>query len=240
MLGLREGYLQELNAQSRYHACHERGWTDTYLVSLAGQPVGYGSVKGLKELKDRDTIFEWYVTPAYREHTSRCFKEFVKVSGALYIEGQTNDPLLAPLMAEWAEHVESEVVLFADGEATRLVIPGAVVRLKRESDKIFPHHVEPEGEYVLERQGVIVATGGFFRHYNPPFADLYMEVKPEERRKGYGSFLLQEIQHACRQAGRVPAARCHATNAASHAALRKAGMTVCGRMGLGRLKVAVD
>ena len=33
-----------------------------------------------------------------------------------------------------------------------------------------------EGDWVLVREGEVVATGGFLTHYNEPFADLYMAV----------------------------------------------------------------
>ena len=54
---LRALYLQETNFQIRYDACHERGWTDSYLLMMDNLNVGYGSVKG-REIKDRDTVFE--------------------------------------------------------------------------------------------------------------------------------------------------------------------------------------
>jgi RimJ/RimL family protein N-acetyltransferase len=92
------------------------------------------------------------------------------------------------------------------------------------------------GDYVLEVQGEIVATGGFMTHYNPPFGDLYMEVRPDCRGRGYASFILQEIKKACYAAGRVPAARCPIGNKASRAALLKAGMKVCGFMLLGHVR----
>jgi hypothetical protein len=34
--------------------------------------------------------------------------------------------------------------------------------------------VEPVGEWLIEDEGFIVATGGIAQHYNPPYGDLYM------------------------------------------------------------------
>jgi GNAT superfamily N-acetyltransferase len=59
---------------------------------------------------------------------------------------------------------------------------------------LFDHKAEPVGDYVLELDNEIVATGGFLLHYNMPFADLYMEVREDHRKKGFGSFLIQEIK----------------------------------------------
>jgi GNAT superfamily N-acetyltransferase len=78
--------------------------------------------------------------------------------------------------------------------------------------------------------GEVVATGGFLLHYNPSFADLYMEVRSDARRRGYGSFLIQEIVAECYLAGRVPAARTGIDNIASQRTLLKGGLRECGRM----------
>jgi GNAT superfamily N-acetyltransferase len=109
------------------------------------------------------------------------------------------------------------------------------VRPRRDDDRIFEHTVEPVGDYVLEIEGEIVATAGFMLHYNMPFADLYMEVKKDRRRRGYGSFILQEVKKACYLAGRVPAARTGLDNTASRETLQKAGMRVSAFMLLGRV-----
>jgi GNAT superfamily N-acetyltransferase len=229
ILPLRELFLQEANFQVRYNARHERGWTDSYLLKVDEAEVGYGSVHG-QEIKDRDTIFEFYLIPAYRKHASALFRELLAVSRVAYLECQTNDALMSAMLYEFATNISADVVLFADHAATGRRIPGAEVRPAREGDKMFEHSNEPEGDYVLETGGEIVATGGFLRHYNMPFADLYMEVRPDSRNKGYGALLLQEVKIACYLAGRVPAARCNIANPASRATLIKAGMRVCGFM----------
>jgi GNAT superfamily N-acetyltransferase len=101
---------------------------------------------------------------------------------------------------------------------------------------VFEHRIEPVGDYVVELNGEVVATGGFSLHYNRPFADLYMEVREDRRGRGIGSFLVQELKKECYLAGRVPAARCDLRNAASRATLIKAGLRVCGFMLTGRVR----
>ena len=86
------------------------------------------------------------------------------------------------------------------------------------------------GEWLIEHDGAIVATGGIATHYNPPYGDLYMEVDERSRRRGYGSYLIQELKRACYEMGRVPSARCNATNAASRATLQRAGLIPCARI----------
>lgn len=237
ILPLRQLFLQECNFQIRYNACHERGWTDSYLLTSGETAVGYGAIKG-EEVADRDTIFEFYLIPPFRKYAGEFFLELIAASGARFIECQSNDLLLTSMLYEFAQNINSEVVLFADQAVTAHTIPGVVFRRRTENDMIFEHKLEPAGEHVLEWNGEIVATGGFMLHYNMPFADLYMEVKESFRRKGLGSFILQELKQACYLAGRVPAARCNIQNKASRAALLKAGLRVCGFMLKGKIKTS--
>lgn len=235
ILPLRQLFLQEANFQIRYNACHERGWTDSYLLMSNEIAIGYGSIKG-QEIAARDTVFEFYLIPPFRKYASLAFAKLVSASGAQFIECQSNDFLTTAMLYEFAQNINAEVVLFAEHTVTQQTLPNIVFRARRESDSIFEHQVVPIGAYVLEFAEEIVATGGFFLHYNIPFADLYMEVKESFRGKGLGSFILQELKKTCYQAGRVPAARCNIQNKASRAALSKAGMRVCGFMLKGEIK----
>jgi GNAT superfamily N-acetyltransferase len=232
---LRLLYLQEINAQIRYNACHERGWTDSYLLMVDDVVVGYGSIMG-QQIKGRDTVFEFYVLPPFRSQARGLFRELVLASKAPFIECQSNDPILPALLYAFAQNIRSPVILFKDNVVTSLCPPGAVFRIKREEDTMFDHKQEPEGDFVLVWDGEIVGSGGFLRHYNLPFADLYMEVREEYRRKGFGSFIIQEVKRECYLAGRVPAARCNMENAASKATLLKAGLAIAGYMLMGDVK----
>ena len=232
---LRALYLQETNFQIRYNACHERGWTDSYLLTLDDSAVGYGSIKG-QERDDRDTVFEFFVIPPFRRKASELFRQLLLASNAGLIECQSNDLLLSAMLYEFSISTKTDVVLFEDHSVTELSVPGAIVRRLRPGEQIFGHTSEPVGDYVVEMKGEVVASGGFLLHYNLPFADLYMEVREDCRRRGIGSFLLQEVKRECYLAGRVPAARCDIRNAASRAALVKAGLKVCGFMLMGKVE----
>jgi GNAT superfamily N-acetyltransferase len=231
ILFLRNLFLQENNFQIRYNACHERGWTDSYLITHNDVKIGYGSVKGKDNLGDRDAIFEFYLIPSFRDKSSIAFVELLRVSGAGFIECQTNDGFLTSLIYQHAQNIYSDTILFLDDEKKAVLNPDKVIfRKKKETDVIFEHHAEPEGDFVLEFNGEIVATGGFLLHYNFPFADLYMEVAEKHRKKGFGSFLIQETIKACYLAGRAPAARCGMTNTASKMTLLKGGFKIAGFM----------
>jgi GNAT superfamily N-acetyltransferase len=228
-------YLQEINAQVRYNACHERGWTDSWLLVVNGLPVGYCSVMG-QEIKNRDTVFECYVIPPFRALANELFAEVLRESGVRWIECQSNDPLMLGLIYAFANQIQSPVILFKEGTITRYSPPGVIFRPRQEADILFEHHHEPEGDYVLELEGKVVASGGFLTHYNMPFADIYMEVTKAFQRQGLGSYIVQQVKRECYLAGRVPSARCNMENVASKATMLKAGLAIAGYMLLGEVK----
>lgn len=233
ILRFRKLFLHSSNFQIRYDACHERKWTDSYLIFADGKEIGYGSVKGKDEIHQRDAIFEFYLLPTYQYLSSQFFLELIQTAQVPNIECQSNDLLLSSMMFEFGKNISSKIILFEEGYQTDLSQPDVVFRKRRPEEMGWKK--EAMGDFVLEKNNELVASGGFLMHYNIPFADLYMEVHPGFRRQGLGSFILQEIKKECYLAGRVPAARCNISNVASKATLQKAGMKVCGYMLLGKL-----
>ncbi|MEO5822480.1 MAG: GNAT family N-acetyltransferase [Vicinamibacteraceae bacterium] len=231
----RARFLAELDAQFRYDANHRRGWADAYAVSLDGVDVGYGAIRGCDDIEARDSLFELYVDPPARPHAVRLARAVLAAAGADRLQCQTNDAGLYGVFRQLAVEVQVESVLFADHERPSLDVPGAIARPRRDADgATFTHTAEPIGDMVVEFGGEVVATGGALTHYNPPYADLYMEVRPDARRRGFGALVLQAVKDACYAKGLVPAARTGVTNLASQATLRRAGMRECGFVLAGR------
>jgi GNAT superfamily N-acetyltransferase len=228
---LRELYRREMNCQIVHDSLPGRGFGNLFLIRADGRVAGYGFVMGYRG-EPKDMVQEFYVLPTLRGSALPMFRRLIAVSVARRIEVQSNDVLLTLMLYDCATGITSDRVVFHDGLTTNLAVPGATFRAVTEADRarIFEHKVEPGGEWLIEHDGVIVATGGIALHYNPPYGDLFMEVDEPFRRRGYGSYLLQELKRACYEMGRVPAARCNASNAASRAALQKAGLFPCARM----------
>ena len=231
---LRALFLQELNAQVRYDAAHTRRGAAWYAIEESGRDIGYGALKDTEA--KRGTVFEFYIVPAFRRDALAQLRALIEISKADAVECQTNDRLYAALVQELSSSVTSDTILFAPGEPNGLTSAEGVFRRRGRRDRIFHHEMEPVGDFVIDVRGDVVATGGFLLHYNPPFADIYMEVRGDMRRRGFGSFLVQQIVVECYLAGRVPAARTSVDNAASRATLLRAGLVECGRM----LRVSVD
>lgn len=228
ILPLRERYRQEMNCQIVHDSWHERGFTTSYAISLGGKVVGYGSV-GAAGSEPKDIVKEFYVEPSQRYMANTLFDELVRVSGARRVESQTNDRLLTQMLLDSVEAVERDRVLFENGVPTEHAIPGATFRPTGtlERRRVFSHEAEPVGDWVIEIEGEIVATGGLMLHYNPPFADIYMEVSAPWRRRGIGTFLVQELKRVSHEMKKTPAARTDADNLASRGTLQKAGMSPC-------------
>jgi GNAT superfamily N-acetyltransferase len=228
---LRELRRREMNCQIILYSWPERGWADSFLLRRADGVVGYASVGGREE---RDLVTEFYIVPAERASAQRLFRRLIEVSGAKNIECQSNDRLLTLMLYDFAAAIESHVVLFEDGMTTHLPPPGPLT-LRRaaaaDKERIARDDGDVDAAWLLEAEdGSIVATGGLLFHYNVPYGDLYMRVGERFRRRGYGSYLIQELKRVAYEMGKVPAARCNAVNVASRATLQKAGMMPCGRM----------
>src|SRR5262249_40511880 len=168
----------------------------------------------------------------YRGKALPLFRRLIETSRARRIEAQTNDVLLTLMLYDCAGEIRSETVVFHDALVTDFSVPGAILRQVADADRerIFEHTGEPVGEWLIEADGGIVATGGVATHYTPPYGDLFMEVDEPHRRRGYGSYLIQELKRVAYEMGRIPAARCNVANAASRATLQKTGLLPCPRL----------
>jgi GNAT superfamily N-acetyltransferase len=206
-----------------------RGLSDPYMLKVDGHRAGYGLVANRY---DPNTVDEFYVLPVHRTKALPLFRRLIEASRATRIRAQTNDRLLTLLFYDCARNITSDTILFADAFTSALTHPSGILRhaSEDEADRIFEHHHEPVGDWLVEVDGRVVATGGALFHYNPPYADIFMEVEEPFRRQGLGSFLVQELKRICYEMGKVPAARCNVANVASRRTLEKAGLLPCARI----------
>lgn len=231
---LRELYRQAMNCQIVHDAFPRRGFSDPYLIRVEGRIAGYGLVANRH---DPDTVDEFYLIPEYRAAALPIFRQLLEVSRATTIRAQSNDRLMLLMLYDCAANISTDTILFEDAYTTHLTCPTGTLSQVTEADRaqMFEHKGEPVGDWMIESEGAAVATGGALFHYNPPYADLYMEVAEPHRRRGYGSYLIQELKRICYEMGKIPAARCNAGNTASRKTLQKAGMLPCGRILVGEV-----
>jgi GNAT superfamily N-acetyltransferase len=238
-LAFRERQRQELRTQITHDSIHSRpGWTVCYLFESAGRALGFGSIAVAGPWKDKPTIFEFYLLPEYRNHAFEVFECLVAESRAPFMEVQSSDLLLTAMFHTYATNVASESVVFRDELTTMLCLPGATLRAGT-SEKDLRESIETRrggGEWTLELEGQNAGTGGILFHYNRPYGDIYMEVAEPFRRRGVGSYLVQELKRITYELGAVPAARCNPNNIASRRTLQKAGFVPYSNILTGSIK----
>jgi GNAT superfamily N-acetyltransferase len=216
-----------MNCQIVYDSIHRRdGWTVTYMLNVDGVAVGFGSVAVGGPWKDKPSIIEFYVLPEHRPRSFKLFEALLTASNARFMEIQSSDALLAVMLHTYARDISSEKIVFRDAITTALPANGAAVQQLTSDQEIWDAIAERQGgaEYQLVLDGSTVATGGLMFHYNVPYTDVYMKTVDSFRRRGFGSYLVQELKRFAYALGSVPCARCSPDNVASRGTLQKAGL----------------
>jgi len=223
LYGMRQKFLEVIDNQFTYDKCHLYGWADVYLVIGNNYTAGYGSVWGKEKREDRDSIFEFFLYPEFWNEAHIIFGKFIETSKVEWIECQSNDPFLSEMFFEFAKDIYAEAILFEDDFESSISVEGAKLEPieTKESSKI-------NREYVIKHNGETVAKGGLLLNYNFPYADIYYGVEEAHRRKGFGSFFVQELKEEAYRIGRVPAARTGIGNIISKRTMMKAGLKPCG------------
>jgi GNAT superfamily N-acetyltransferase len=139
------------------------------------------------------------------------------------------------MLHAFAPAVTSEAILFHDKVTTHHRPSGATFRHPTADEARDDPADQLRWRGVVEVEGTIAATGGVLFHYNRPYGDIYMDVAEPFRRRGLGSFIVQELKRLCYEGGHVPAARTSTTNTASQQTLQKAGFEPCGHILKGAL-----
>lgn len=227
----RDRYRQEMPRQIVHDSIHYRnGWTQEYALVVSGATVGYGSVAKAGPWTERPTLYEFYVAPPQRALAFDLFQAVVTASGVDHITVQSNAPQLTAMLHTFARDVTVQSILFEDGLTTSYAPPGAVFRTARAGEIEGATAEQLPWAGVVDVDGQIAASGGILFHYNRPYGDIYMDTKEPFRRRGLGSFVVQELKRVAYEGGHIPAARCGNDNVASRRTLQKAGFVPCGHI----------
>ena len=231
ILHWREMYRLEMDCQIIHDSIHVRaGWTREYAVYVGSDAVGYGSVAVGGPWTGHPTVYEFHVVPLHRLRLFDLFHALLEASGAVAIEVQSNDVLATVMLHAFAPQVTSESILFQDQLTTAFRPAGAVFRepLPGECPDVSASQLPWHG--VVEVEGRVAGRGGILFHYNRPYGDIYMDVEASFRRRGVGSYLVQELKRVAREGGHIPAARCNPANEASRRTLQRSGFVPCGHI----------
>ena len=223
---MRDAFRREMNGQIVHDSIHSRrGWTLEYLLADGGTTVGYGSVAVAGPWRDKPTVYEFYVVPERRSRAFALFDAFLDASRPQAFEVQTSDTLSTVMCLTYARDIGTERIVFRDDATTMLRVDGATLKRVTPPEEIAAAMADRQGggEWVVEIDGTVVASGGVLFHYNLPYGDIYMDVHEPFRRRGIGSYLVQELKRICYDLGAIPCARCSPSNGASRRTLQRAG-----------------
>ena len=187
--------------------------------------------------KDKRTVLEFYVLPEYRYRAFELFEAFLASADCKFMEVQSNDMLVTVMLHTFAREISTEKIVFRDTSTTSLPSGGAVLRCVTPEPETRAMLEERGGttDYVLELNGEPAGQGSILYHYNLPYVDLAMEVNESVRRRGFGSYIIQELKRAAYELGAIPGTRCNPTNVPSRRTLQKAGMVPYANMLVGVL-----
>ena len=251
---LRFLYARELDDMIRYEREIRQGQTRIYTMRSGGALIGYGILHGERE--DRSTVVEFFLLPQYRRHTVPVFDRFTEATEATGVQARTNDTGLLLLVYERTRDIVPGNFYFRDAETTHHPVPGTSFRVITldDLDILAPIMTTLEGwpfdvpdreglarwiasgeGRLLEDEGGIAAIGTILHGYNPPFANIGMAVMKRARRRGYGTYLVEELKRETYATGKIPRAGCAVWNEASRATLLRAGFLVNARVLRGTL-----
>lgn len=231
-----------MNCQVVHDSIHTRpGWTETYLFSLGGPIVGFGSIAVGGPWREKPTVLEFYLVPGARTHAFAVFEEFLAAGRASHMEVQSNDLLATAMMHTYGREISAESIVFRDCHTTSLSGNGAMLHAVTPPDEVRLC-IEDRGgggEWRLEVDGVPAGKGGILFHYNKPYGDIYMEIAEPYRQRGLGSYLVQELKRIAYELDAIPAARCNPANIPSRRTLQKAGFEPYASILTGSLESSV-
>jgi GNAT superfamily N-acetyltransferase len=231
--GFRDIYRGEMCCQIIHDSIHSRpGWSKEYLLIENGAKVGYGSIAVGGPWHENPTVYEFFILSQYRSRVFGFFEDLLTSTEARTIETQSNDALLTVMLHTYAYDVSSESILFHDNLTTSHSPHEAVFRRSSAEDaaQIDQQQLDSGAKWLVSVGDIIVAAGDILFHYNRPYGDIYMKVAEPFRRRGIGTYLVQELKRVCYEGGSIPAARCNPKNVASRGTLQKAGFAPCGHI----------
>jgi GNAT superfamily N-acetyltransferase len=240
IVSLRDAFRREMDGQIVHDSIHARlGWTLEYAITQGDRAVGYGSVAVAGPWRDRPTVYEFYLEPAFRTRAFELFDAFLDASKPQAFEVQTSDTLSTMMCLTHARDIGTERIVFRDGGTTMHNANGATLRCVTPAEDIQTAITERQGggEWVVEIDGTAVGRGGMLFHYNRPYGDIYMDVDEPSRRQGIGTYLVQELKRICYELGAIPCARCGTTNEASRRTLQRAGFVPFAHILFGSLSL---
>ncbi|MCP4640944.1 MAG: GNAT family N-acetyltransferase [bacterium] len=240
---LRRAYLTSLRGPQEAWLQEQVYCRDTefWEFTLGTQVIGYCCVERPKQL-----LLQFFVSEEYARYAEDAFEEMLRETGTKLAYVSTRDPLALSLSLTYQHQVSLESYLFEHRIVTSHVpsgLPRATFRNANDEDiqDIIAASGDFWGDIVLTVQGgqlrvlgsedTLFGMGYVSTEYcSEGTANLGVFTNPNFRRKGVGTFIVQELVQECRSRGLSPIAACYHENVGSKGTLARAGFVSYDRM----------
>jgi GNAT superfamily N-acetyltransferase len=251
---LRELFQREVNDIFLTERGFWWGWYEAHLIRCQGRAIGYGLVEVETDYRQ---LMEFYLLPVYRPDARAVQEQVLRQLSVTHMQTDTRREFQTLLFYDFCEQITAHDLFFRDRFSTHCEFPGLTFRRAANGDSaaLFPvlhgpggapFEMESEEElrewissglrWLLLDGAAVVGVGALFEDFNRPFAEVGMMVSPPFRRRGYGTFILQELKKECYRIGLTPASRCAWDNEASRRSHDRSGFLLSGRQLLGVVK----
>lgn len=120
---------QEMACQILHHSFFSRaGRTESYLLRAGPKIAGYGAHVVAGPWKGTRTLFEFYLSPRFRNQAFGLFRELIRAGDASGMRAQTNDVLASAMLFAHCQDIVTEKTVFHNLLTTRHALPGAAFR----------------------------------------------------------------------------------------------------------------
>ena len=220
-----------------------RGEAKHVAIIHATKIVGYAAI-GYEEIEYKDRLLQFFLLPAYRAQALDIFKELTsqyKITKGL---AGTNNPIFLSTILHYAKAVSIHTYLFQ--YQFESAIPDKLGTLKQctpeELGKLvdFYHFsMQAPESWLTGYLGALIDVGAVFylehkeeirgacevriSNTAPEFADIGIVVSPNNRKQGYGTFMLNQAKSIALDWGKRPICSCEKENIGSLKSIQNCG-----------------
>lgn len=204
----------------------------------ADKLIGYTCVD------DKNELLQFYIIPKYLSEGVAIFKKYIEETGIKKGIVATNNPIYLSIALSTIKDIELHTYLFRENHAVTIEEKEGVLRECQKEDierivafcyysieapidwlKAYISGLVEKGEiFVFEKEDEIIGICEVRKSKTAPkFADIGMIVSPDYRKKGYGTFLLNQAKQIAKEWKKEPICSCEKDNTGSFKSISNCG-----------------
>lgn len=214
-------------------------------IIYADQTIGYASVN------HQNQLLQFYISPKYLSRGEEIFQDFIKENDIKNGIVGTNNPIYLSIASNFVQELKVHTYLFRQKNEVSISHKEGILRECQpenlESIINFCHHsigapkewlkeylenlTHKREIFILELEDQIIGTCEVRKSETATaFADIGMIVSPDHRRKGYGTFLLNQAAKIAQEWERTPICSCEKSNPGSLKSIHNCGFISIHRL----------